>query len=263
MLVVEDQDQVGHHEAEHDARQQQDVDRVEPGHEVRAGELAAEQEHRDVGTDDRHRQDRALGEPDTGARQQVVRERVAGETGEHAEDEEQEAEQPVDLTRLAEGAREEDAHHVHEHAGEEDQRGPVVDLPDEQTTADLEADVERRGVRLGHQHALHRRVDAVVLHLVHRRVEEQRQVHTREDDDDEAVEADLAEHEGPVVREDLAQVGLGEGVDPQPAVCPVRHPLARGSLAPLLIGRRCGRVTHPRSQKAGPTGSSKSPRASR
>src|SRR5687768_17814647 len=61
-LSLHDALPICHHEAEHDARQQQDVDRVEPGHHVVAGELAAEQEHRDVGADDRHRQDRALGE---------------------------------------------------------------------------------------------------------------------------------------------------------------------------------------------------------
>ncbi len=250
------------HQTEHDARQQQDVDRVEPGDEVGPGELPAEQEHRDVRADDRHGQDRALREADTGAGEQVVRERVAGETGEHAEDEQQEAEQPVDLTRLAERAGEEDAHHVHEHAGEEDDRRPVVDLPDQQTAAHVEADVERRLVRLTHQLSLHRAVAAVVLHLVHRRVEEQHQVHTREDDDDEAVEADLTEHEGPVVREDLAHVGLGQGVDPEPAVGPVGDTFAGRGL-PARAGCFVGCSTHPRSQNAGPTGSSKSLRASR
>ena len=161
VLVVEDQDQVRHQQAEHDARQQQDVDRVEPGHEVAAGELPAEQEHRQVRADDRHGQDRALHEADTGAGEQVVRERVTGESGEHAEDEQQEAEQPVDLTRLAERTREEDAHHVHEHGREEDQRRPVVDLPDQQTTAHIEGDVHGRVERLGHQLSLQRDVAAV------------------------------------------------------------------------------------------------------
>jgi hypothetical protein len=166
---------------------------------------------------------------------------------EHAEEEQQEADQPVDLTRLAERAGEEDAHHVHEHRGEEDQRGPVVDLPDQQTAAHLEADVERRGEGLGHPDALHGDVRAVVHDLFHAGVEEQRQVHTREDDDDEAVERDLAQHEGPVVREDLAHVGPGEAVDAQPAVGPVGDALARGRFAaPLRIRVCCS--THPRSQ---------------
>ena len=141
---------------------QQDVDRVEPGDEVAARELAAEEEERQVRADDRHRQDRALHEADAGAGEQVVGERVAGEAGEHAEDQQQEAEQPVDLARLAERAGEEDAHHVHEHAGEEDQRRPVVDLPDQQTAAHVEADVQRRVERLGHPQALQRHVTAVV-----------------------------------------------------------------------------------------------------
>ncbi len=250
-----------HHQAEHDARQQQDVDRVEAGHEVAARELAAEEEERQVRADDRHGQDRALHEADTGAGEQVVRERVTGEAGEHAEDEQQEAEQPVDLARLAERTREEDAHHVHEHAGEEDQRRPVVDLPDQQTTAHLEGDVHGRVERLGHHLALQRHVTAVVLDLVHRRVEEQRQIDTRQDDDDEAVHADFTEHERPVVGEDLAHVGLGQGVDPQAAVGPVGDPLSGGCLAApaRLVAGCCS--THPRSQKAGPTGSAKSPSA--
>ncbi len=258
VLVVEDQDQVGHQQAHHDAGQQQDVHRVEPRDEVAARELPAEQEHRQVRADDRDGQDGALHEADTGTREQVVRQRVTGEAGEHAEDQQQEAEDPVDLTGLAERAGEEDAHHVHDHRRDEDQRRPVVDLTDQQATADVEADVQRRGEGLGHHDALHRHVRAVVHDLVHARVEEQRQVHTREDDDDEAVEADLTQHEGPVVREDLAHVGLGQAVDAQAAVRPVRYSLAGRRFALVVVAG-----AHPRSQNAGPTGSSKSPSASR
>ena len=59
---------------------------------------------------------------------------------------------------------------------------------------------------IGHRHldALERHVRAVVVHLGHRGLEEERQERAGEQEDDEAVERDLAEHERPVVGEDLA-----------------------------------------------------------
>ena len=48
-----------------------------------------------------------------------------------------------------------------------------------------------------------RRERARVVGLDHRRLEEERQEGAREEHDDEAPERDLAEHERPVVREDL------------------------------------------------------------
>ena len=217
--------------------QQQDVHRVEPRHEVVAGELAAEQEHRQVRADDRRGQDRALDEADTGAGQQVVRQRVAGEARRTCP--RNSSVQP-NSQLISRGLRNAPVKKTRIMCtimrGDEDQRGPVVDLPDQQTAADLEADVHRRGVRLGHPHALQRRVRAVVDDLVHARVEEQRQIHTREDEDREAVEADLAQHEGPVVREDLAQVGLGQLVQAEPAVGPLRDPLTGVGAGPRRVG---------------------------
>ena len=49
-----------------------------------AGELAAEEEERQVGADDRDRQQDALGDAQAGAGEQVVGQRVAGEALEDA-----------------------------------------------------------------------------------------------------------------------------------------------------------------------------------
>ena len=70
-----------------------------------------------------------------------------------------------------------------------------MDLADEQAAADLEADVQRRLVGTRHLDAPQRLVDAVVGDMGHRRVEEQRQVHTGEQQDDEAVQRNLTQQE--------------------------------------------------------------------
>ena len=96
----------------------------------------------------------------------------------------------------------------------------MVDLPHQQTAADVEGDVQRRGVGLGHVQALEQAVRALVLDLGHRRLEPEGQEDAGEDQDDEAVERDLAEHERPVVREDLAQVLLADLADAEAVVEP-------------------------------------------
>ena len=59
---------------------------VEPRDDHVTGELAAEQEERHVGADDRDRLEEAVGDPQAGAGEQVVRQRVAGEALEHAQE---------------------------------------------------------------------------------------------------------------------------------------------------------------------------------
>ena len=81
-----------------------------------------------------------------GTREQVVGERVAGEAFDQAERDQADADEPVELARLAVGAGEEHPRRVHEHRRQEHQRGPVVDLPDQQPAADVERDVQRRVV---------------------------------------------------------------------------------------------------------------------
>ncbi len=219
--------------------------------------------HCGPGADHRDGEGEPGGDAQPGAGQQVVGQRVAGEAGEEAEEQQQHADDPVRLARLAEGAGEERAEHVHDHRGHEDQRRPVVDLPDEQAAAHVEGDLQRALERAGHVDAAQVLERAVVGDLDHRRVEEDRQVGARQQQHDEAVEGDLTEHERPVRREDLVELL------PQP----------RRRVVPLVqlvervhhVGVRtttggCRDRTHGvylRSQKAGPTASRKSPVATR
>src|SRR5690606_26123147 len=87
-------------------------------------------------------------------------------------------------------------------------------------------------------------------------VEEERQVDAGQDQDDERVERQLADHERPVVGEDLvegrpAQLGGAETV-----VDPAGEAVGQQPLGPAPALPRHHR---PRSQKPGPTGLEKSP----
>ena len=91
-------------------------------------------------------------------------------------------------------------------AAEEDQRGPVVDLAHDEAGAD----VERRAGWPTRRPATSRRPAAARScrgTIVGSRagLEEEREEDAGDDQDDEAVERDLAEHERPVVREDLVE----------------------------------------------------------
>ena len=185
------------------------MDDVEPVQDVGAGEFAAEQQRRDPRARDRYRQRDGVGDAQTGAGELVVEERVAGEPVEDREDQQRHADHPVDLTRPAEGAREEDASEVHDDRGEEQQRGPVVDLAHRQAGAHVEAEVDGGLVGLAHLHALQRHVAAVVHDLGRTRMEEEREVHARHHEDDERVEREFADHERPVVGEHLVRARSG------------------------------------------------------
>ena len=280
VLVVDEQQHVGPDERQQDARDQQHVDGVEPRDDLLARELAAEEEEAHVGAHDRHRLHEAVRGADTGAGEQVVGQRVAGEALEGAEEQQQRADDPVELTRLAVGAGEVDAQQVDHHRGDEGHRGPVVHLPHEQSTAHVEGDVDRRGHRVGHQHAAQRVVGAVVDDLGHARVVPECEEHAGQEQDHEAPQGDLAQHEGPVVREDLAQVLLHRGAQAQALVGPVGHRpalagLLRGGGRAVARGHLAGVDAHrsaspwspmslwSRSQYVGPTGSVKSDWATR
>ena len=221
VLVVDEQQHVGGDQREQQARDQQHVDDEQARDDVGAGELAAEEQERHVGADDRLRQDEAFGGADAGAGEQVVGERVAGEPLEGAQDQQQRADRPVQLARLAVRAGEEDPQQVDHHRADEEHRRPVVDLPHQQAAADVERQSQRRGEGLGHLDAAQLRVAAFVRRLAHARVEPQGEEDAAEEQDHEAPERDLAQHEGPVVGEDLAQVLLGQGGQAEPVVSPL------------------------------------------
>ncbi|SHQ34208.1 Uncharacterised protein [Mycobacteroides abscessus subsp. abscessus] len=257
MLLVPDQGQVDTDERQDDRGDQQDVHGVQTGDQDVAGEVATEQRPVHPGADQRKAHgDAGKRRADTGAGEQVVGQGVSEETFEHRQDEQQRADDPVGLTGTPERTREEDTGHVHHDRRREHQRRPVMDLPHEQTTTYLEADVQGGLVGLGHLHAAQRLIDAVVGHFGHRRVEEQGQIDTRKQQNDEAVQRDLTEHERPVGREDLVDLPLHTGSE----VIPRIHRLGLFGCARGLLG--C--VAHDlRSQNAGPTGSTKSPLATR
>ena len=147
--------------------------------------------------------------PDAGAGEQVVGQRVAGETFQDDDHPQRQTDDPVDLPGLAEGAGEEDPAEVEQDGGHEDERGPVVGLAHDQPEAHVEGDVDDGLVGLAHVLAVQGSVDVPagrgVDHVGAGWHVEEGQVDAGGDQDDERVHGDLAHHERPVVREDLVQ----------------------------------------------------------
>jgi hypothetical protein len=214
-------------------------------------------EVRQVGADDRDALQHALEDPQPGAGQLVVGQRVAEQPLDQAQREQDDPDQPVDLARLAVGAGEEDPQHMDGDRDHEQVGGPVVDLPDQQPAADIEGDPQRRLVRLAHRHAVQLDVRAVVQDLVRRRHEEQRKERPGQQQDDERPQRDLAQHERPVVREHLPHEHAQAACRVEPVVKPP------GGSAKGLRDVEVIAGAHPRSQKLGPTGSWKSLLATR
>ncbi len=151
MPVAERQGQVGGQQSHHEGGDDQHMDGVEVRHQLVAGKFASEEVHRQVRSDDRDGQESPVHDGEAGPGEQVAREVVSRQPCQHGQDQQQESDQPVDLARLAECTREEDPHRVDEYGGDEDQRRPVVDLPDQQTAADVEGYVHGRIERLRHR----------------------------------------------------------------------------------------------------------------
>ena len=271
MLLEPHHREVNADERQDDSRDQQNVQRIHSRQEeavlhtvvthTAAGEVASEQRPVQPGADDRHAErDRRHRGPQPDAREQVVGQGVAEVPLEHRQDEQQRADDPVGLAGTAERAGEEDAGEVHHDGRGEQQCRPVVYLADEQAAAHIEADVQGRLVGLRHLHTAQRLVDTVVGDLGHRRVEEQAQVDPGDEQNDEAVQRDLAQQEGPVGREHLVQLAPDR-----------RRRVITRIDGVALVGRDLGHArrfrqcwTHDfRSQNAGPTGSMKSPLATR
>ena len=211
---------------------------VHPRHDVLPGKGAAEQEVGRVGADDRDALEHPLEDPQAGAGQLVVRQRVAEQPLDQRDGEDHDADQPVDVARLAVGAEEEVPQHVRADRDHEQVRRPVVDLPDQQAAADVEGNVQRGLVGLRHRDAVELGVRAVIHHRGHRRLEEQGQVGAGEQQDHERPERDLAEHERPVVREDLAHQDPDASGAAEPVVQPAAQAVDRaGNLLhhPLLV----------------------------
>ena len=119
----------------------------EAADDLRGRELSSEDEEGQIGTDERDRDHHRIDHPQPGPAEQVVRQRIAGDAHRQGQQEQSDADEPVDLAWPAEGAGEEDAQQVHHDGGYEDQRGPVVDLAHHQSGAHLEAQAHHRVVR--------------------------------------------------------------------------------------------------------------------
>ena len=171
------------------------------------GKLPPQRKYGQVGPDEGDREQDRVADAQAGARHQVVGERVADEPVEDGQDQQRDADGPVQLPGLAEGPGEEDAGHVDDDRADEDVGRPVVHLAHQQAATHGEREVHRGGVGLGHPHAVQGLVDAVVDHHGLGGHEVQGQEDAGGQQDHEGVQGDLAEHERPVVREDLVQEG--------------------------------------------------------
>ena len=208
MLVDDEQHHVNRDQSDDQRGKQHDVQHVQAGDDVVTGEFSAEEEEGNPGTDSGDCLDHAVDDAKTVTREQVVGERVTRESFGHCEDEENESDDPVDFARLAECAGEEHAEHVQTDCGDEQQRGPVVNLAHEKSATNVERQVERRRICRGHVNSLEWDVRAVVINFDHGRVVEERQERSGKQDDDERVQRNFAEHERPVVRENFASEEL-------------------------------------------------------
>ena len=88
------------------------MDDEQPLEELRARERATPNGERQPNADERERLNYREHHPQARTRQQVVRQGVARETLEHGQEQQRHADDPVDLTRTAEGPGEENAAHV-------------------------------------------------------------------------------------------------------------------------------------------------------
>jgi hypothetical protein len=231
VLLVHHDEQVRRDQRQDQPRNQQHVQEVHPRQDRVPGERPAEQEESEVGADDRDALQDAFQHAQACAGQLVVGQRIAEQPLGQAEGKQHDADQPVDLAGLAVGAGEEHPQHVRHDRGHEQVGRPVVDLPQQQAAADIEADVQRRLVGLAHRDAVELGVRAVVDHRGRGRDEEERQEGPGQQQDDERPQRDLAEHERPVVGKDLPH----EHPEPAGSVEPVIQPPARGAQARTRI----------------------------
>ena len=157
VVAADDQQQMQGEQNRNQDREQEDVRDVHPSLERRdPREGPAPDQHREARPDDRDRHHDPVCDRKPHPREQVVHERVAEEPLEQRQHQHPDPGVVDELTRLAERAREEDAHHVQDDCDDEHVGRPVVRLAHEQPGLDLERDVDDRAVRLGHLLALER-----------------------------------------------------------------------------------------------------------
>ncbi len=254
VLLLDQDQQVHGDQAQQDRREEQHVGDVEAADDVLADVVAVEDREVHPGTHDGDRQQDGADDPEPGTGQEVVGERVAGDAHEEGQHQHDDTDEPVGLARAAERTGEEDAQQVHDDRGHEQQRGPVVDLAHEEPAADVEGHLQGGVVRRRHLDPAQRRVGAVVDDLLHGGVEEEGQVRTRQQQDDERVERDLAQQERPVVGEDLVQRAPERAGDDEPVV-DLERGLAETRRRRAWCGCGASHQMRSRFQYVGPTAS--------
>ena len=143
------------------SRHQQHVDRVEARERGRAKLGPGPQEVAQIGPD--HGSGAVDVDPDHRGPEGALVEgqQVAGEGHRHRQDQQHDADHPVELARVLVGAEEEGAAHVQEDQDHHQARAPLVHAVDEGAERDLVVDVGDRGVGLGGRRRVeHRQEDA-------------------------------------------------------------------------------------------------------
>ena len=163
VVTERDEHEMGREQRRDQDREQEHVGDVHARPERRLpGERGSPDERREVGADERNRHRDRVTDRKAHARQQVVGERVAEVSLEQRDRQHRQPDVVREVPRLAERAGEEDAHEMKDDCGDEDIRGPVVRLPDEQSGLHLHRDVDDRLVRGRHLLTSQRGVRAVV-----------------------------------------------------------------------------------------------------
>ena len=248
-----------------DCGQEHDVQHVQSGNHFHARELVTEEEVGHPYANHGEGLDYSVNDAQSVSRQQVIGEAVAGETLRHGQNEEEESDDPVQLAGLTESSGEEHAERVQSDRGHKEQCCPVVHLSHQQSSADVEGEIERGVVSHRHFDALEGKVRTLVGNMGHRGVVVESEEGTADENHDEGVEGNLTEHEGPVVRENFATEGFDSGRSARALVYVVGSPVGEPhAAADISLGCALYCCAHRSlSQKLGPTGSVNPLRATR
>src|SRR5699024_11899497 len=92
------------------------------------------------------------------------------------------------ITRTTDGFYKVNPQHMYRYGSNEYQSSPVVYLAHKQATANLNGDIESGGICRRHFYTVERFIGAVVDHIGHRWVEEERQEGSRQHQNDERVQ---------------------------------------------------------------------------
>lgn len=145
--------------------------------------------------DDGDGQKNGVADAQARARKNVGTNGITEETVGEGEHEESEANEPVNFAGTTVSGGEEDAEEMRNDGPDEDVGGPVVHLSHEKACADFEAEMKNGLICGRHSDAVEGSIRPVVDDFVGAAVEEQSKERSCDDENDEGVERDFAEHE--------------------------------------------------------------------